>query len=106
MTYFEFGVDSISGIADSDYLDRLAELVYDVDGFIDPTLALNDDGSITASFIVRAPDALTAARFAADRLSEAMVLAKPLREPTAEEIEHGAIEVGAGRFEVREAVYA
>ncbi len=111
MKHFEFGIDTIGGVADSDVLDRLAALMYEIDELIDPTLALNENGSISASFIVAASDALTASRIAADRFSDALVAAEPLRAPTQEEIDRGSEHIREaatepGRFEVREAMYA
>ena len=104
MKHFEFEIDTIGGIADADFLDRLAEVVYSVDALIDPLLGLNGDGSISASFVVAATDALSATKIAADEFSDAIVAARPLREPTDAEVADREAQVG--RFEVRETVYA
>jgi hypothetical protein len=78
---------TIEGMADSDYLDRLADLVYDLPDLIDPLLALNDDGSVSASFCVVGHDPFQAAESALTSFLAAAVEAKPLRLPTEGEAE-------------------
>jgi hypothetical protein len=78
VTVFALELTTVPGIADSEYLDRLADIVYGLDGLIDPLMALNDDGSITASFEVEAPDLLAATRQMVPPFSDALVEARPL----------------------------
>jgi hypothetical protein len=78
VTRYALEFTTVSGIADSDYVDRLADVVYELDELIDPILALNDDGSISASFEVEAADLLSATQQVGPRFSEALLAAKPL----------------------------
>lgn len=73
-------IRTIGGIADPGYLDRLAEIVYDVPDVIDPLLGLNDDGSVSASFCVVGSDPLAAAHDAVAAFVRACAAAGPLRE--------------------------
>ena len=81
----EYTVDltTIEGIADSAYLDRLAEIVYGLPALVDPYLALNADGSVKASFCVDGDDPLQAASLAVEQLADALALARPLRSSEA-----------------------
>ncbi len=78
MTRYALELTTVSGIADSDYVDRLADIVYGLDELIDPLLALNDDGSITASLEVEAADLVAASRRAVPPFAEALAAAGPL----------------------------
>jgi hypothetical protein len=71
MQQFTIGYLTIPGVADSTFLDQLAEIVYEIEELGDPILSLNDDGSITASFDVRAADPLEAVETAARLFVEA-----------------------------------
>jgi hypothetical protein len=86
LTEYTIELQTIHGIADSDYLDRLAEIVHEVDDLVDPLLGLNDDGSIDASFVVNAESAHGAALKTLDAFSVALGEAGPLRLPTDAEI--------------------
>jgi hypothetical protein len=77
---YTLALKTIPGIADSAYLDRLAELVYELDGLVDPLLALGPDGSIEASFCVQGPDPLRAAQGAIESFVRAAADAGPLVE--------------------------
>jgi hypothetical protein len=113
-------INTIEGVADHEYLDRLADLVYERKSLIDPLLALNDDGSVSASFCVRGPNPLQAANDAVELFLDAVAAAEPLRLPTPAEVARGKAKVTEklGHFEAlgsftvssassdREAVYA
>jgi hypothetical protein len=86
LTEYTIELRTIHGIADSDYLDRVAELVYDLDDLVDPLLGLNVDGSIDASFVVNAESARAAALKVLDAFATALGDAGPLRHPTDAEI--------------------
>ncbi len=81
------GYETIPGVADSDFLDRLAQLVYAIDELVDPLLFLNEDGSITTSFDIEARDPVEAVNKAADLFFGAFVAAQPLRAPTSAELD-------------------
>src|SRR5437588_13104066 len=75
---FTLEVRTTPGIADSEFLDRLADSIYESDQLVDPLLALNDDDSLDISFgfdAARATDAFAGVTIAAD----ALVRAKPVR---------------------------
>lgn len=61
MNLYEIEITTVPGVADSAFLDRLAELVDGIDNLVDPALGLNEDGSISASFEVTGADPLAAA---------------------------------------------
>ncbi len=81
------GYETIPGVADSDFLDRLADLVYAIDELVDPLLFLNEDGSVAASFDIEARDPVEAVSKAADLFFNAFVAAGPLRAPTSAELD-------------------
>ena len=81
------GYETIPGVGDPDFLDRLADLLYAIDELVDPLLFLNEDGSITASFDIEARDPVEAVSRAADLFFGAFVVAEPLRAPTSAELE-------------------
>lgn len=81
---FTLGLVTIPAVADSEFLDRLAELVYDIDELVVPLLGLNEDGSISASFEVRASTAHEAVDVGLKRFMDAFVKARPQRQPTPE----------------------
>lgn len=95
MTEYSVEITTVSAIADSDYLDRLAEIVYDLPDLVDPLLGLNADGSISASFCVVGPNPLRAANDAVATFVNAVAQAGPLRGPTVDEIAHGTTTVAA-----------
>jgi hypothetical protein len=78
---FALELETISAMADSDFLDRLADLVYEIDDLSDVVMGLNPDGSIRASFVVKAATSLEAAQDGLDKFMRAFVEAKPLRLP-------------------------
>ena len=101
-------ITTIDGIADSAYLDRLAEIVYGLATFVDPYLALEPTGAVSASFSVEGPNPLAAAQSAVQEFADAVAAAGPLRLPTWAE---AAAAATLGRFAVtraedRERVYA
>ena len=98
MTEYALEIRTVEGIADSAFLDRLADLVYDLPNLIDPLLALNDDGSVSASVGVVEPNALEAARHAVAVFAQAVVEAGPLRTPDQGGADDGTATVG--RFAV------
>lgn len=73
----EYAVEirTVSGIADSAYLDRLAAIVYELPGLLDPMLGLNEDGSLTGTFSVVSADPLEAVQTAVARFADALVAA-------------------------------
>jgi hypothetical protein len=77
MPEFTFEIETVEGIADSDDLDRLAEVIYDVEGLVDPLLGLNATGSISASFSIRAETAPEAAQRGVALFAEALKCARP-----------------------------
>jgi hypothetical protein len=88
---YTVSITTIPGVADSAVLDRLAERVYGTKELADALLALEEDGSITASFCVTDPFA--AAQRAVTLFLAALVGAEPRRAPNVLEEEHGAHEV-------------
>jgi hypothetical protein len=96
LNHYTLEINTIHGIADSDVLDRLAERVYELDDLIDPTLGLNDDGSITASFDVVGMDPLIASQRAVRAFLDAVGESQPLRLPTGVEESHGIGEAAQG----------
>jgi thiazole synthase ThiGH ThiG subunit len=74
-------ITTVPEIADPDYLDRLAEIVYEIPLLVDPLLGLNEDGSITASFCVATtnPDPVAAAGEAVYAFVQAVAAASPLQ---------------------------
>jgi hypothetical protein len=88
---------TIEGIADSSYLDRLAEVVYDLPLLVDPYLALEPNGAVSASFCVEGPDPLQAAQRAIEEFAHAATAAGPLRLPQ-------AVEEGRGKKAIAEAL--
>jgi len=79
MSEFTLEIETVAGIADSEYLDRLAEVVYEIEELIDPLLALNTDASIGANFSFLAETASQAAQRGVALFSDALMLARPLR---------------------------
>ena len=109
MTEYVIELQTIHGIADSDYLDRLAELVYELPELIDPLLGLNDDGSLDVSFVVSGTDVREAALAGLDAFGMAVVEARPLRVPSEDETAHGIAAVegfAIHKSADREKVYA
>jgi hypothetical protein len=80
MQEFTFEIETVNGIADSAYLDRLADLVYSMDALVDPLLGLNENGSVSASFSIVAETTPEAAERGVALLSEALARARPLAE--------------------------
>lgn len=83
MNNYTVEVNTIHDIADAALVDRLAELVYDLPDLVDPTLALNDDGSVTATFDVAGADPLIASQRAVQQFVEALAAAEPLEKEVA-----------------------
>jgi hypothetical protein len=79
MPEFTLEIETVGGIGDSDYLDRLAELVYEVAELTDPLLGLNADGSISASFSLFAETAPDAAQRGVALFAQAIMRARPMR---------------------------
>ena len=82
MLEFVVEVETVSGIADGDFLDRLAKLVYADDVLVDPLLALNDGGSVSGSFCVAADTASKAAQRGVPAFARALLAARPLETPS------------------------
>jgi hypothetical protein len=95
-------ITTVPEIADSKYLDRLAEIVYAIPILVDPLLGLNENGSVTASFCFAAetPDPIAAAGEAVYAFVQAVAEARPLRIPAPNEVGKGtqATAAGLGRF--------
>lgn len=81
MERFTIGWTTIPDVADSDFLDRLADIVYDIDELSNQVLFLDDDGAVTARVDIDATDALAAIEKAATLFFDAFVGAEPLRLP-------------------------
>ena len=79
MSEFTLEVETIDGVADSDYLDRLAEVVSELDELVDPLLGLNENGSVSASFAIVAETASDAAGRGVALFAEALAEASTLR---------------------------
>jgi hypothetical protein len=84
MPEFTLEIETVNGVADSDYLDRLAETVYDLDELVAPMLSLNANGSVGASFSILAGSAPEAAQRGVALFAEALTRARPLRVLVAE----------------------
>ena len=78
MNEYELELTTIPGIADPDYLDRLAEVVYGVPVLIDPMIGLNDDGSISASFELTSNDPIAGVQRLVEAFIEAAALVGPI----------------------------
>jgi hypothetical protein len=78
LNHYTVEISTTPGIADSDFLDRLAERVYDLEELVDPALGLNEDGSISASFDVAGADPLVASQVAVQKFVDAIAAAEPL----------------------------
>jgi hypothetical protein len=100
-------ITTVPGIADSDYLDRLAEIVYGTTALVDPFLGLNDNGSVTASFCVAGVNPLSAASDAVYAFVQAVAQARPLDGPSPKDTELASIgSFGISRIENRETTLA
>lgn len=99
MPEFVVEVQTVAGIADSDVLDRLAELVYSDNDLVDPLLGLNDGGSVSASFCVVADTASDAAQLGVRAFARALAAAQPLQPPA----RGAAAEAAVGEFAVKPA---
>jgi hypothetical protein len=75
---FAVELETVPGVADSDFLDRLAELVYEIAELQDPLLGLNPDGSIHASFVVPGATSLEAVKTGLQKFEEAFAAAGPV----------------------------
>ena len=91
-------ITTVPEIADPEYLDRLAEIVYEIPMLVDPLLGLNENGSVTASFcfVAANPDPIAAASEAIYAFVQAVAEAHPLRFPTPEEVGKDRQVTGAG----------
>ena len=91
-------ITTVPEIADPEYLDRLAEIVYEIPMLVDPLLGLNENGSVTASFrfVATNPDPIAAAGEAIYAFVQAVAEAHPLRGPTPEEVGNGGQATAAG----------
>ena len=78
---FTIELETIEGVADSDFLDRLADRVYEIEELSDALMGLNPDGSIRASFVIQAVTSLAAAEEGLERFMRAFVEARPLCPP-------------------------
>jgi hypothetical protein len=90
MREFTLEIETVEGIADSDFLDRLAEIVYDIEELMGPALALNVDGSLGASVTILAGSAPEAAQRGVALFVESVMQARPLRTLTTDGDEGGA----------------
>lgn len=61
---FTVEIETVPGFGASDFVDLLAEIVYEDDRFVAPSIAVNADESITVAFEVSAEDAEAAATLA------------------------------------------
>jgi hypothetical protein len=79
---FTVELETVDEMADSDFLDRLADLVYEIDDLSDPMMGLNPDGSVHATFVIKAPTSLDAVQAGIEKFYQALIDAKPLRAPS------------------------
>jgi hypothetical protein len=82
---------TVPGSADSAFLDRLADVAFEIDGLRNLHMGLNPDASVTAMFDLDADDPLTAAERGVRLFAAAVEKAQPLA--------HGAAST-VGRFSV------
>jgi hypothetical protein len=75
---FTVELETAPGLADSDFLDRLADRAYELEGLSDVLIGLNPNGSIRASFVIPAATSLEAAQDGLNRFMRAFVEARPL----------------------------
>ena len=78
MNEYELELTTIAGIADSTYLDRLADVVYESAILVDPMIGLNDDGSISASFELTSIDPVTGVQRVVEAFIEAAASVGPI----------------------------
>jgi len=93
MPEFALEYRTISRVADSSFVDRLADRVYEIEQFTNVALFLNDDGSLTATFEVEAPDPVAAIDAPLRLFFEAFLQADPLRLPRPDALEVAVNEV-------------
>jgi hypothetical protein len=75
---YRLEIRTIAGIDDPDFIERLAELLYDRDDlFLGLVLTENDDASVSASFGAQGLDPLEVARVALEEFAFAVVKAEP-----------------------------
>lgn len=60
MEQFALRLETVPGAVDSDLLDRLADIVYEIPELQDVVMALSADGSLSASFVVAGDDPVQA----------------------------------------------
>ncbi len=87
MQRYSIALTTISGVADSAFIDRLADIVYDVAELLEVGLFLESDGAVTASFDIDAEDPVSAVDNAALLFFDAFTAASPLRAPRPDEMD-------------------
>ena len=75
MNVYSLQISTVPGLADSAFLDRLADIVYGIDALANLAIGLNDDGSLTASFDVQGANPLAAADSGVELFANAVVRA-------------------------------
>lgn len=78
MNSYSLQITTVPGSADSAFLDRLADIAYEIVGLRNLQMGLNPDASIAAMFDLDAADPLAAADRGVQLFSDAVALAEPL----------------------------
>ena len=97
MNVYSLQITTVAGVADSEFLDRLAALVYAIDDLANVAMGLNDDASVTASFDVQGIDPLSAADRAVRVFVDAIERAKPLSFDAMPVLDGFSVATAAGR---------
>lgn len=78
MGRYTFTIETEGGVATSDVLDRVAEVLDVSDVLLSPAIALDDAGALTFNFEVEAPGAMEASQLAVRELADAIRVARGL----------------------------
>ncbi len=97
MNVYSLQITTVAGIADSDFLDRLADIVYVLDGLANLAMGLNEDGSLTATFDVQGTGPLAAADSGVELFATAVAQAKPLPFKSTSAFDSFSIATSGGR---------
>lgn len=97
MNAYAIEVVTVPGSADSAFLDRLADVVYAIDGLRNLHMGLNADASVTAIFELDADDPLEAADRGVHLFAAAFGRAVPLPHSGESDLERFSVSSVAGR---------
>lgn len=77
MSEFTLTIETVEGVGDSDFLDRLADVVYEEARLITPALTVDQEtGAVTAIFNLEAESLQEAAELGAKLFGKAIVVAE------------------------------